>query len=58
MAASNYIAYGVSTEEFSLSEEQIAVFADENSPVYLVSAFDCAAANVHNQDKIQAVFKT
>jgi SAM-dependent methyltransferase len=58
MAASNYIMYEASSEKFSLSEEQIAVFADENSPVYLVAAFDCAAANVHNQDKIQAVFKT
>lgn len=58
MATSNYIAYGASTEKSLLSEEQIAVFADQNSPIYLVSAFDCAAANVHNQDKIQAVFKT
>jgi len=58
MAASNYITYEASDERFSLSEEQIAVFADENSPVYLVAAFGCAAANIHNQDKIQAVFKT
>jgi 2-polyprenyl-3-methyl-5-hydroxy-6-metoxy-1,4-benzoquinol methylase len=58
MAASNYISYQASDEKFSLSEEQIAVFADENSPVYLIAAFDCAAANVHNQDKVQGVFKT
>lgn len=58
MAASKYITYEASDERFSMSEEQIAVFADENSPVYLVAAFDCAASNIHNQDKIQAVFKT
>ena len=34
-----------------MSEEQVAVFADENSPVYLVAAFDCAASNILNQDK-------
>ena len=57
-AASNYITYESDGERFSLSEEQVAVFADENSPVYLVAAFDCATSNVHNQHVIEGVFKT
>ena len=57
-AASNYIMYEASGEKFSMSEEQTAVFADENSPVYLVAAFDCAASNILNQDKVKGAFKT
>ena len=58
MAASNYITYNPDGGKYSLTEEQTAIFADENSPVYLVAAFDCAAANVQNQDKIEGVFHT
>lgn len=57
-AASNYITYEPDGERFSLSPEQAAIFADENSPVYMVAAFDCAASNIQNQKSIQGVFHT
>ena len=57
-AASHYVAYDPSTQRFRLPPEQAAVFADEESPVYLVDAFDAAAAYLENQEKVQAAFKT
>jgi SAM-dependent methyltransferase len=43
---------------FSLTAEQAFVFAQPDSPVNLIGAFDTAAAMVENQPKVQAAFKT
>lgn len=34
------------------------VFADEDSPVYMMGAFDCAVSYIQNQASIEKVFKT
>ena len=57
-AASNYLAYDPADKRFTLPAEQAAVFADEDSPVFMVPAFDAAAAYLENQPKIQEAFKT
>jgi 2-polyprenyl-3-methyl-5-hydroxy-6-metoxy-1,4-benzoquinol methylase len=57
-AASNYVSYDPESGRFELPPEQAAVFADEDSPVYMADAFDCAAAYVENQPKVQAAFTT
>jgi SAM-dependent methyltransferase len=57
-AASNYVTYDPVTRRFTLPPEQAAVLADEESPVYLADAFECAAAYVENQPKVQAAFTT
>lgn len=57
-AASNYLTYDPATQCFSLPVEQAAIFADEDSPVYLADAFDCAAAYIGNQPKVETAFKT
>jgi 2-polyprenyl-3-methyl-5-hydroxy-6-metoxy-1,4-benzoquinol methylase len=57
-AASNYVAYDPENESFTLPPEQAAVFADEDSPFYMADAFDCAAAYVENQPKVQEAFRT
>ena len=57
-AASNYLAYDPSTRRFTLPAEQAAVFADRDSPTYMVDAFDAAAAYLENQAKVQEAFKT
>lgn len=57
-AASNYVTFDAQSNTFSLSDEQAAVFADENSPVYLAPAFDCAAAYMENQPKVENAFRT
>ncbi|MDX2156194.1 MAG: class I SAM-dependent methyltransferase [Hyphomicrobiaceae bacterium] len=57
-AASNYIAYDETTRAFSLPPEQAMVFAVEDSPVYMVGAFDAVAAALGNQEKVSQAFKT
>ncbi|PSJ65661.1 class I SAM-dependent methyltransferase [Kumtagia ephedrae] len=54
--ASGYVTY--EGGRFSLTPEQAFVFAEPDSPVNLIGAFDTAAAMVENQPKVQAAFKT
>lgn len=55
-AASGYVRY--ERGRFSLTPEQSFVFAEPDSPVNLIGAFDTAAAMVENQPKVQSAFKT
>ena len=55
-AASGYVRHDQG--RFSLTPEQAFVFAEPDSPVNLIGAFDTAAAMVDNQPKVQAAFKT
>jgi 2-polyprenyl-3-methyl-5-hydroxy-6-metoxy-1,4-benzoquinol methylase len=55
-AASGYVTHD--DGRFSLSPEQAMVFAEPDSPVNLVGAFDTAAAMSENQAKVQVAFKT
>jgi 2-polyprenyl-3-methyl-5-hydroxy-6-metoxy-1,4-benzoquinol methylase len=57
-AASNYLAYDPKTAMFSLPPEQAMVFANEDSPVYMMGGFDVVAAMLDNQSKVQAAFKS
>jgi SAM-dependent methyltransferase len=57
-AASNYVSYDPAARKFTLPPEQAAVLADEVSPVYLAGAFECAAAYVENQPRVQEAFRT
>jgi 2-polyprenyl-3-methyl-5-hydroxy-6-metoxy-1,4-benzoquinol methylase len=55
-AASGYVHY--ENGRFSLTPEQAFIFAEPDSPVNLIGAFDTAAAMVENQAKVQSAFKT
>ncbi|MDI5927622.1 class I SAM-dependent methyltransferase [Rhizobium leguminosarum] len=55
-AASGYVH--CENGRFSLTPEQAYVFAEPDSPVNLIGAFDTAAAMVENQPKVQSAFKT
>jgi SAM-dependent methyltransferase len=57
-AASNYLAYDSRTANFFLPAEQAMVFADDDSPVYMMGGFDVAAAMLENQPKVQAAFRS
>lgn len=57
-AASGYLDYDPDGETFELPAEQAAVFADENSPVYMMGAFDLVAAMVENQPLVEPAFRT
>lgn len=49
--ASGFITYHSDDETFSLSEEQAMVFANPDSPVYLVAAYDTLSAMWLDEDK-------
>ncbi len=55
-AASGYVTQR--NGKFSLSPEQSYLFAEPESPMNMLGAFDTAAAMVENQAKVQAAFKT
>ena len=54
--ASGYVQHAQG--KFSLTPEQAYIFAEPDSPVNLIGAFDTAAAMVENQSKVQSAFKT
>lgn len=57
-AASGYIEYDPSSARFTLPPEQAMVFANEDSPVYLVPGFELAAACIGNHDLVANAFLT
>ena len=57
-AASNYLSYDPKSSKFSLSPEQAMVFANEESPLYMMGGFDLMAAMLDNQTKVQSAFKS
>ena len=57
-AASNYLSYDSATQKFTLPPEQAMVFAIEDSPVYMMGAFDLMTWLVESKDQIEAVFPT
>jgi SAM-dependent methyltransferase len=57
-AASGYLDYDPATERFSLSPEQAAIFADEDSPVFLLPAFELAKVMLDNQADVEAAFRS
>src|SRR5215469_14734167 len=57
-AASNYLSYDPATQKFGLPAEQAMVFAIEDSPVYMMGAFDLMTWINEGKDQIEAVFPT
>ncbi len=57
-AASGYIEYDAKTKKFHMTPEQIAVFADENSPVLMTGGFYGLVAVFVDESKISEAFRT
>jgi 2-polyprenyl-3-methyl-5-hydroxy-6-metoxy-1,4-benzoquinol methylase len=57
-AAQGYITYDKTTAKFSLSPEQAMVFAEENSPAYLVGYFDIVSSMFRDEPKITDAFRS
>ena len=57
-AASGYLEYDVATGKFTLPPEHAMVFADPDSAVYLVPAFDMAAVMLENQPLVEPAFRS
>lgn len=56
--AGSYVSYDAVNHRYYLSEEQVMVLADENSPVFLPGAFQAALAAVKAEPKITAAFRS
>jgi SAM-dependent methyltransferase len=57
-AASGFISYSASNNTFSMSPEQVAVFADDNSPVLMTGGFVSLSAIYADEPKLGEAFKT
>ena len=57
-AAGGYILYDAQTHRYSLPPENALVLVDENSPVYLIGAFQNTTSFFKDSSKIMEAFKT
>ena len=57
-AASGYIEYDSADEGFKMTPEQAAVFADEDSPVFMMGGFYSLAAVYIDEPKVTEAFRT
>jgi hypothetical protein len=57
-AASGFVTYDATTGKFSLSPEQAAVLADEESPVFMTGGFQSLAAVFADEPKLIQAFRT
>jgi len=57
-AASGFVQYDPTTARFSLSPEQAAVMADEDSPAFMGGGFQSLAAVFANEERLTRAFQT
>ena len=57
-AASGFVTYDAAKGTFTLTPEQAAVFADEDSPVCMTGGYYSLAAVFNDEPKLTAAFKT
>src|SRR6516225_4319749 len=57
-AASGYVSYDAASDAFFLTAEQIAVFADPNSPAAMTGGFYAISAIYHDEPLVAESFRT
>ncbi|HEY2477803.1 MAG TPA: class I SAM-dependent methyltransferase [Solirubrobacterales bacterium] len=57
-AAGGYVTYDAATDTYELPPEQALALADEESPFYLLGAYELIASLYADEDKIAAAFKS
>ena len=57
-AAAGFITYDASIERYSLSPEQAAAFADENSPFFMPGGFELIGSMFRDEPRITEAFRT
>jgi SAM-dependent methyltransferase len=57
-AASGFVGYNAGEGTFSMSREQAAVFADEESPVYVTGGFHLLSSIYADEPKLAEAFRT
>lgn len=58
MASGGYVNYDAGDKKYYLTEEQILVLADENSPAYMPGAFQAATAAIRSKERISQAFRS
>jgi SAM-dependent methyltransferase len=58
LAASDYVSYDPETERFGLPDEHALAFADEDSPAYLMGAYQLLAAVFADEERLAERFRT
>ena len=56
-AAAGYVEHDAATGRFSMTPEQATVFADPESPVFMLGAFEVAHANALDAPKVARAFR-
>jgi 2-polyprenyl-3-methyl-5-hydroxy-6-metoxy-1,4-benzoquinol methylase len=57
-AASGFVTYNADKGKFSMTPEQAAVFAIEDSPVFVTGGFNLLSAVYHDEPKLAEAFRT
>jgi SAM-dependent methyltransferase len=57
-AASGYIEYAPGTGEFFMKPEQVAIFADPDSPVAMTGGYYALASTYHDEPKVAKAFQS
>lgn len=57
-AAGGYIDYDAQSDRYHMSPEQVAVLVDEDSPAFLVGAFQGAVAGIKAAPKVERAFRS
>jgi 2-polyprenyl-3-methyl-5-hydroxy-6-metoxy-1,4-benzoquinol methylase len=57
-AAGGYVTYHADGDAYSMTLEQAMLFADEDSPVFLVGGFQNSAASIHAVPQLIEAFRT
>jgi SAM-dependent methyltransferase len=57
-AAGGYVAYDPESDRYTLSDEHALVLADEDSPFYILGAYDLIASLYADEDRIVEAFRS
>jgi SAM-dependent methyltransferase len=57
-AAGGYLTYEAETDRYMLPDEQALALADEDSPVYILGAYELIASLYADEDRITEAFRT
>lgn len=57
-AASGYVDYDAASDCFTLTPEQSMIFANPDSPFFMLGGYQCVAGNMATIDKIERAFRT
>ncbi len=58
VSAAGFATYNAEIKKFSLTPEQVAVFAEDDGPASMIGAYDMLTGAIHNEGQVKEAFKT